>query len=269
MNAFSRLVVWTVAGLLVGGQIWAQDSAGIPAKKPLMMAKDADPDWEVTTVRPSAPSDRGDSIDTDGRTVTITRYSVQGMLLWGYGVQKSQLVGLPEWAKTQRFDIDGVASVEGKPDIMQLRAMLRKILDERFGMKLHREQRELPVYALVVAKSGPRLTLNTTSRNGLGEQQNTQSNGQQTVRYKNATMLELAQTLMFDVDRPVVDKTGLTGRYDVELRWTVDESKTPTDSNAAPGLFTAIQEQLGLKLEATKAMADVLVVDGVQKPGAN
>ena len=269
MNAFCRLVVGTFAGLLVAGPVWAQDSAGAPRKKPVMMAKDADPDWEVTTVKPSAPSDRGDSIDTDGRTVTITRYSVQGMLLWGYGVQRSQLAGLPEWAKTERFDIDGVASVEGKPDIMQLRVMLRKILDERFAMKLHREQREMPVYALVVAKSGPRLTPNTTSGNGLGEQQNTQSNGQQTIVYRNASMPELAQTLMFDVDRPVVDKTGLTGRYDVELRWTVDESKAPTDSNAAPGLFTAIQEQLGLKLEATKAPADVLVIDKVEQPGAN
>jgi uncharacterized protein (TIGR03435 family) len=67
----------------------------------------------------------------------------------------------------------------------------------------------------------------------------------------------------------VVEQTGLTGRYDIELKWTVDESKAPTDSNAAPGLFTAIQEQLGLKLEATHAPADVLVIDEVEKPGAN
>lgn len=87
--------------------------------------------------------------------------------------------------------------------------------------------------------------------------------------YKNASMQELVQTLMFDVDRPVVDHTGLTGRYDIELKWTVDESKAPTDRTGAPGLFTAIQEQLGLKLEPVKASVDVLVVDKVERPGAN
>lgn len=127
--------------------VWAQDAAKPEAVK--MMAKDADPGWEVATVKPSSPSDRGDSIDTDGRTVTIARYSVMGMLLFGYGVQTSQLAGLPEWAKTERFDISGVATVEGQPDLKQLRMMLRKLLDERFGLKLHREQREMPVFALV------------------------------------------------------------------------------------------------------------------------
>lgn len=247
----------------------AQDASSSAAKKPVMMAKDADPDWEVVTVKPNTPSDQGDSIHTDGRRVTIERYSVQGMLLFGYGVQKSQLAGVPEWAKTDLFDVDGLATAEGKPDVRQLRVMMRKVLDERFGMKLHHEQREMPVYALTIAKGGAKIAPNTTHPNGLVEQRSTETSGQQTLVYKNTSMAELAQTLMFNVDRPVVDRTGLTGRYDVQLKWTMDESKAPTDGTAAPGLFTAIQEQLGLKLEPVKAPADVLVVDAVERPGSN
>jgi len=136
-------------------------------------------------------------------------------------------------------------------------------------MKLHHEQREMPVYAITVAKGGLKLTPNTTHPNGLVEQRYTQANGQQTMLYKNTSMPELAQSLMFNVDRPVVDQTGLTGRYDVQLTWALDESKTSADGSAAPGLFTAIQEQLGLKLQPVKAAADVLVVDKVERPGAN
>lgn len=258
----------TVVTVGQAGTARAQD-ADSANKRPRVMAKDADPDWDVVTVKPSLPSDQGDSIHTDGRRVVITRYSVMGMLLFGYGVQKSQVEGVPEWAKSDRFDIDGLATVEGKPDVKQLRRMMQKVLNERFGMKLHREQREMPVYAMTLAKSGPRLTSNTTYPVGLVDQRNTATSGQQTLVYKNTSMPELAQTLMFNVDRPVVDKTGLTGRYDIELKWTVDESKAPTDGTAAPSLFTAIQEQLGLKLEPVKAPAEVLVVDSVEGPGAN
>ena len=247
----------------------AQDAPNRIVSKPLMMATDADPDWDVVTVKPSAPSDQGDSIHTDGRRVVITRYSVMGMLLFGYGVQKSQVAGVPEWARTERFDVDGLATAEGKPNVKQLQGMMQKILNERFGMKLHHEQREMPVYAITVAKGGLKLTPNTTHPNGLVEQRYTQANGQQTMLYKNTSMPELAQSLMFNVDRPVVDQTGLTGRYDVQLTWALDESKTSADGSAAPGLFTAIQEQLGLKLQPVKAAADVLVVDKVERPGAN
>ena len=82
-------------------------------------------------------------------------------------------------------------------------------------------------------------------------------------------MADLAQMLQFRVDRPVVDQTGLKGRYDFRLQWTTDESRAPADGSAPPGVFTAIQEQIGLKLEPVKAQADVLVVDKVERPGAN
>jgi uncharacterized protein (TIGR03435 family) len=113
------------------------------------------------------------------------------------------------------------------------------------------------------------MTPNTSDPNGWMDQQNSGANGRDVENLKNTSMPDLAEILQFRTSRPVVDQTGLKGRYDFKLQWTTDESKAPTDGSAPPGLFTAIQEQIGLKLEAVKAEADVLVVDKVERPGAN
>jgi uncharacterized protein (TIGR03435 family) len=195
-------------------------------------------------------------------------HTVEDILLIGYGVQKSQLVGEPDWVKTEKWDVDGVPDVEGDPSMRQLREMMQKILKERFGMELHREQREMPVFALMVVKGGAKMTPNTSDPNGWMDQQNSAANGWDVENLKNASMPDLAEILQFRCNRPVVDQTGLKGRYDFKLQWTIDEART-TDADAPPGLFTAIQEQIGLKLEPVKAQADVLVVDKVERPGAN
>jgi uncharacterized protein (TIGR03435 family) len=127
----------------------------------------------------------------------------------------------------------------------------------------------MPVFALTIAKGGPKLTPNTSDPDGLMDQRNTEVNGQHAETLKNTPVSELALILQFHVERPVVDQTGLTGRYDFHLIWTADESRAPTDGSAAPNLFTAIQEQIGLKLEPVKAPADVLVIDQVERPSAN
>jgi uncharacterized protein (TIGR03435 family) len=186
----------------------------------------------------------------------------------GYGVQKVQIVGAPGWAITERWDVDGVPDVEGEPSLRQLQRMIQKILKERFGMVLHHEQREMTVYTLTVAKGGWKMTVNASDPNGWMDQQNGGSDGQHVESLKNASMSELAQILQFHVDRPVVDQTGLKERYDFKLRWMTDDARAP-GPDAPPGLFTAIQEQIGLKLALAKAPADVLVIDAMQKPGAN
>jgi len=264
-----RAVVVGAVVLCVADALSAQDAGQMPAK-PQMMAKDADPDWEVATVKPSDPNDpNGQYIRLRGRHVMLLDHTVEDILLIGYGVQKSQLVGEPDWVKTEKWDVDGVPDVEGEPSMRQLREMMQKILKERFGMELHREQREMPVFALAVAKGGPKMTPNTSDPNGWVDQQNSAANGRDVENLKNASMPDLAEILQFRTSRPVVDQTGLKGRYDFRLQWTTDESKAPTDGSAPPGLFTAIQEQIGLKLEPVKAQADVLVVDHVERPSAN
>ena len=234
-----------------------------------MMAKDADPDWEVVTVRPSDPNARNDTFDVRGRHVIIGHRTVETMLRLAYGVQKSQIAGLPDWGTTEHFDADGIPTVEGQPNLKQFQAMLRKLLAERFGLVMHSEQRELPVYALTVAKGGPKMARSKGDPNGLPNDDDGQNGGQRSVRMENTTMGEFVLDLMFYTDRPVLDRSGLPGRWDFTLKWTADETKAPTDGSAPPSLFTAIQEQMGLKLEPVKAMADVLVVDKVERPGAN
>jgi uncharacterized protein (TIGR03435 family) len=265
-----KYVAAAVIVVTVGAaQSLAQGTAANGTAKPQMMAKDADPDWEVATVRPTDPSDtNGQRIRFRGRHVILLAHTVQDILLIGYGVQKSQLAGEPDWVKTERWDVDGVPDVDGQPSMKQLQAMMQKILLERFGLKLHREQRVIPVFALTVAKGGAKLTPNTSDPNGWMDQQNSAYNGRDIEDLKNASMPDLAQILQFRVDRPVVDQTGLKGRYDFKLQWTTDDAQT-TQPDAPPGLFTAIQQQLGLKLEAVKAPDVVLVIDHVDKPTAN
>ncbi len=231
------------------------------------MARDADPDWEVATVKPSNPDDtNGQHIRLQGRRVLLLDTTLEQFLLLGYGVQSSQLAGEPEWAKTVRWDVDGVPDADGVPSWRQLQGMMRKILAERFGLQLHREQRQMPVFALTVAKGGPRMIANQSDPDGWLDQQNGTSNGRHVEDLKNASMADLALILQFHVDRPVIDQTGLKGRFDFKVQWSVDE--TPT-ADAPPGLFTALPDQIGLKLERVKAPAEVLVIDKVQRAEAN
>ena len=265
----------TCAGMIMGvafctcGVSRAQDAAASGETKRQMMAKDADPDWEVASVRPSDPNYRFDYITTRGRHTVIKNQTVEKILLKAYGLQRSQIVGVPDWVKTEHFDADGVPDVVGEANAKQFQSLLRKLLAERFGLKAHQEQREMAVYALTVAKSGPKMEPSKGDPNALPDSVGgTDEKGRQARKFTNVSMSDLAPLLQFHLGRPVVDQTRLRGRYDFKLQWTVDEANT-TEPDALPGLFTAIQEQIGLKLEPMKAPADVLVVDKIGRPEAN
>jgi len=246
----------------------AQDAAS-GSTKPAAMAADADPDWDVVTVKPSDPNTVGDHIEQHGRHLTISNDTLEMLFVIGYNVQKNQIVDAPEWVKTARWEIDGLCNTDGEVNLPQLQKMIQKVLAERFGLRLHRAQREMSVYAIVLAKGGPKMTVHATAQSALPEQHPREDRGQHTEMMKNFSMGDLALILEFRVDRPVIDRTGLNDRYDMTLKWTYDEDRAPTDGTAAPSLFTAMQEQLGLKLEPMKAMTDVLVIDKLERPGAN
>jgi uncharacterized protein (TIGR03435 family) len=246
-----------------------QDAGSKPqTTEPAMMAKDADPDWEVVTVKPSDPNDTVSHININGRRVMVESEPVEAMLKFAYGVQHSQIVGAPERIRTERWDVSGVPDAAGKPNLPQFQSMMRKLLAERFGLTLHGEQREMSAYALTVTKGGPKLQRSAGDPNGGPGSDGRVSNGIETHRYTNASMPDLGLMLMIYGDRPIVDQTGLQGRYDFQLRWTKDEAPA-TATDAPPGLFTAMQEQLGLKLEPARVPADVLVLDAVERPSAN
>jgi uncharacterized protein (TIGR03435 family) len=179
--------------------------------------------------------------------------------------------------RTDRFDITAEPEGTGMPNDKQWRAALVKLLNDRFKLTLHHERKELSVYALTVLKTGNKLTKNDTNLNGLPA---LFFRGPGVFPVRNATMADFAGTMQAVVlDRPVIDQTGLEGRYDFTLTWTPDETQfggrggqvpPPADpANAPPGLFTAIQEQLGLKLESSKAPVDVVVIDRLEKPSEN
>jgi uncharacterized protein (TIGR03435 family) len=191
------------------------------------------------------------------------------MLLFAYGMQKVQIVGAPHWIETERWDVQGVPDVPGHPSLKQMQSLTRKLLEERFGLKVHRETKELAVYAITVAKGGEKIAPNAGDPNSPPSENDNSNGGVVTMRMTNMSMGEFAPDLGYFLGRPAVDHTGLTGRYDFQLKWTADESHTPTDGTAPPLLFTAIQEQLGLKLEPAKAAVEVLMVDAVQRPSAN
>jgi uncharacterized protein (TIGR03435 family) len=233
------------------------------------MAADADPDWDVVTVKPADPAENNASVRMDGREFVMTNRSVETLLLIGYSVHKKQIVNAPDWIRTERWDIKGIPDVPGQPSLRQMQALARKVLTARFGLVAHTEKREMDVYALTASKSGEKMTPSGGDPNGLPDENDNENGGVRTMRAANISMGEFALIMKFFMDRPVVDQTGLAGRYDFQLRWTFDDSRVAPDSNAPPGLFTAIQEQLGLKLEATKAQTDVLVLDAVKHPSAN
>jgi len=192
-------------------------------------------------------------------------------------VHPRQIVGAPGWVETLKYDLDGKPDGEGQPSVEQWKAMMQKLLADRFQLKFHRDKKELPVFALVVAKTGPKITKSDGDPNGAPS---LLFRGLGMLPVRNATMADFAGVMQSAVlDRPVVDQTGLAGRYDFVLTWTPDETQfvslggappPPTNKpDAPPDLFTAIQQQAGLKFESTKAPVDVMVIDRVEKPSEN
>jgi uncharacterized protein (TIGR03435 family) len=249
-----------------------------PAPKIPPMDANADPSFEVATIKPSKPDEQGRAFLVQGRRFKIINQPLSAILCFSYDVQAKQLIGLPPWADTDKYDIDAEPDGEGAPSGKQWKRMLQKMIAERFKLTFHKEKKELPVYVLSVGKTGPKLTKSEGDPNGLPGLFFRGKLGDLGVR--NANMGDFTGLMQEAVlDRPVLDQTGLTGRFDFTLLWTPDDSQfqgmgakipPPTDAaNAPPNLYTAIQEQIGLKLEATKAPADVMVIDHVEKPSDN
>lgn len=250
----------------------------IPQPPPLTpMAADADPTFEVATIKPSRPEERGPQFWMRGRRFSVIHASLSDLVNFAYGVQQRQVAGAPDWFTSERYDISAEPDGKGEPSAKQWQSILKKLMADRFQVRVHYEKRELSVYALTVAKNGPKLTRSQSDPsapegNGFGPPGNFGAT--------NATMADVAEALGYVVvDRPVVDQTGITGKFNLRLTWTPDETQfgavggyrpsATENPNAPPDLFTAIQEELGLQLQSTKAPVDVLVIDHVEKPSAN
>lgn len=244
---------------------------------PVPMAANADPAFEVATIKPSVPDSPGIGIRMNGRNFSTLNTTLSDLITFAWEIHPNQLSGGPAWISSQKFDLAAIPDKPGMPNDKQVKLMMRKLLADRFKLTLHHDKKDLSVFLITVAKTGPKIAKNETNPNGLpglGMQ------GLGRVAVRNATIADFAQLMQGRIlDRPVVDQTGLPGRYDFSLQWTPDDSQyggrggqappPANGGNAPPDLFAAMQEQLGLKMEATRAPVDVIVIDHVEKPSDN
>ncbi len=274
------------------------------------------PVFEVVSVRPTARSEAGGdpgggrsgggggggyrnlppqlehgrfNATSDVFAIIAKAYGIQSCGLLGEITDCALISGAPDWVKKDRFDIQAKSPddtfnytvgefLEGETP--QLRPMLQALLADRFHLKVHREQRQIPVYALTVGKSGPKFKQAAGEMVQLKDgsfvknrsaffQDATPDGANVRLIVKNRTLREVFETLSNMIDRPVLDRTGLTGEFDFTIEYEKETDSPGLSTYVGPSFFRALQEQLGLKLEAAKGPVDVLVIDHVEKPSEN
>jgi len=256
----------------------------------VVQAQTPRPSFEAVSIRISSdcPGDRQDEKFSPGR-VSVTCITLPNLIQAAYvtfadgrsrNPARLRLFGTPDWARSEHFNI--VAKAQGDIPMEQMFGpMLQSFLEDRFHLRLHRESRELPVYTMTVAKGGLRihatkdgscipLDLNHSGQLSplfCGRMTGRPANGLITDDAYGMTMAELASRFLSNrLDRPVIDKTGIAGMFDAHLEFAPENAAA---DSAAPSIFTAVQEQLGLKLTADRGPVDVLVIDHVEQPSPN
>jgi len=240
-------------------------------------------DFEVATVKPTAPDWQGGAYFTivGGHRFVVQNYTLKALVGAAYNLTPRLISGGPTWVSSDHYDV--VAGIPGdvRPNTDEQRLMLRNFLADRFKLTFHREEKEFSIYALTVASGGPKVK----------KSDGPPSDGRPALVYRmfperrallparDATMAELASAMQQGpVDRPVMDRTGLTERYDFSLDFAPDEgaffgmmaTRPPLpDGEAKPSLFTAVEQQLGLRLEATKGPVEIFVIDHAERPSEN
>jgi len=263
------LLIAIVCGITAGAL--AQAPATKSATTPKFEA------FDVATVKPSDPDLRaGRFFKMDGpHRWVATNFTLTALIALAYDLNPRTISGGPGWMESQHFNIEAIAPGDVKPTRLEQMQMLRALLVERFGLKFHREEKEFSIYELTVAKGGSKLKP-AVNPDAPPELIGVVYPGKIEVPAKSVTMDDFVAMLQrATLDRPTVNKTGLTGKYDFTLDWAPDETqyggdipKAPDDAPLPP-LFTAVTEQLGLKLTATRGLVSAMVVDAAAKPQAS
>jgi uncharacterized protein (TIGR03435 family) len=225
--------------------------------------------FEVASVRPTSHStDRGPSFSVSGNRLTITKANLGFLIVYAYGTSGVRPVGGPSWTWSDRdeYDVEGIAE-EAKRSPADLKLMLQALLADRFKLAVHRETRVIPVFVLTVARGGPKL----------GEAQPADDQPDRAFRMvrghitaQKTSMARLADLLhMPESGMQVLDETRLAGLYAFTLDWNPDDLQHRRADDSRPSLFTALEEQLGLKLESVKRPIEHLVIDYAEKPAEN
>jgi uncharacterized protein (TIGR03435 family) len=288
-----RVAVALLAGLLIGtpniAGSWTTRLAAAPAPRtPLPLLQIQTPPRQSFAVASVKPNKSGETTSflrtTPGGNFAVGNMTLRGLIFYAYGLQGFQLVGAPDWIATERFDITAKAAADVPPTPIGRTSpealMLRSLLEDRFRLSAHRETRDLPIYALVLARAdgrlGPRLRQTTSDycarrleaagKAGEPVSPDAQLCGMRpSVNELTAGALpmnEFARFLALNTGRLVADRTGLTGVWDFDLKYSPPNA--PNADPDRPSLFTALQEQLGLRLDATTGPVEVLVIDRVE-----
>jgi uncharacterized protein (TIGR03435 family) len=236
----------------------------------LAHAQKAPPAFEVASVKRNlsgGTSAIGSMVRGD-RYIS-TNVTLSQLLRNAFGIQEFQIDGKPSWSDNDRFDIEAKADRDLKSEDWP--PMLQTLLAERFKLAFHREQKETSAYVLVVAKNGPKLTRVEAFSCDRPEPDacSNMMGSPISIVGEKVTMNQLAFRLSRSIGRKVTDKTGLDGRFNLKIEWPQEDRLAEPGASASPGIFTALQEQIGLKLESTKEPVEVIVIDWVEKPTEN
>jgi uncharacterized protein (TIGR03435 family) len=267
-----------------------QTSAPQPPQAPVSPSGVASlPGFEVAAIKLDKSFSGSSDSDTRNGRFTATNVSLKSIMQYdAYGIPGSRILDGPKWLDSTKFDIqakmddsaaDRLRTLPRDQRRFETQAMFQQLLADRFKLAVHWETRELPVYALIVAGKGPKLQPAKDSSEGTSISSNDSRSGLQ-LTARGVTLPQLAESLTQAVSRElghdVIDKTAIKGRYDLTLKWTPDTGAPPmataavaSSADSGPSIFTAVQEQLGLKLEPAKAPVQVLVIDHAEMPSEN
>jgi uncharacterized protein (TIGR03435 family) len=263
-----------LVGPVVRTNSWLAVAAVVAASHvPAARAQTAGAAFDVASVRANKSGPRDTNIKVLPNGVNLVNVPLRAIIQLAYGIQQpSGLAGVPNWASDERFDISAKSDAIASRD--QLRAMLQALLADRFKLAAHGEMRERPIYALTRAHPndtpGPSLRPSTAVCDNAGQTKRCgpRPGGRGKIILVGSPMSQLASVLSLALGRMVVDRTGLTGNYDVELSYAQDGPSATPDAGG-PSLFTALREQLRLQLKPERERVDVLVVDSIGRPDDN
>jgi uncharacterized protein (TIGR03435 family) len=236
--------------------------------------------FEVATIKPTGPEPGGRWIRMQSANRFMAHnHAVRTLIAAAYDLSPQAILGGPAWVDSDRWDIVAKTPGDIRPNLDEQMSMLRQLLGERFKLAFHREPKQLSIYTLSIVKGGSKLKESTTSPDATPEGPPplifalSPTSARLAARY--TTMAEFASVLQRSpLDRPVVDRTGLSGRYDFDLEFAPDDrlwggTVPRPDNSDKPDLFQALQEQLGLRLDATKGPVEALVIDRIERPSEN
>jgi uncharacterized protein (TIGR03435 family) len=234
--------------------------------------------FEVATIKPTSSDERARYMIMQGAHQFVGKgYTLRFLVSAAYNLPPKAIAGGPDWADIDRYDILAATPGETRPTVDEQMAMVRALLKDRFKLSFHTEPKEFSVYVLTVAKGGMKLKETATPDEQPRLISNVYPGDRIVMPARNATMAQFTSTLQRAIlDRPVLDKTQLPAKYDFDLEWTYDDSQfggnlppIAPQNSGKPDLFAALQEQLGLKIESSRAPIDTIVIDSVQKPSEN